>query len=192
VGGRDLHEPKYVPADARQQGHALHPHKPPASGGGDVEELLAAARDGLDARVLQYVERLSGASAVADPARSPLIAGKWRLLWSQQADDANPLQKALVGQVRNWQVIPGDGTLENRVELGPVTIRAMARCEPQSEERTGVVIERVLAVALGREWEISSVRRDDAGFVDWLYVNERVRVTRGNRGSLFVHVRDDE
>jgi hypothetical protein len=34
------------------------------------------------------------------------------------------------------------------------------------------------------------VRRDARGFVDWLYLDAELRVTRGSKGSLFVHTRD--
>jgi hypothetical protein len=30
------------------------------------------------------------------------------------------------------------------------------------------------------------------GYVDWLYLDDSLRVTRGSKGSLFVHVRDDD
>ncbi len=28
------------------------------------------------------------------------------------------------------------------------------------------------------------------GYVDWLYLSDTLRITRGNKGSLFVHVRE--
>lgn len=34
------------------------------------------------------------------PARSPLVSGTWRLVWSQQADNASPLQKWGSAQAR--------------------------------------------------------------------------------------------
>lgn len=30
------------------------------------------------------------------------------------------------------------------------------------------------------------------GYVDWLYLDEGLRITRGSKGSLFVHVKDDQ
>ena len=30
------------------------------------------------------------------------------------------------------------------------------------------------------------------GFIDWLYLDEDLRVTRGSKGSLFVHRREPE
>ena len=30
------------------------------------------------------------------------------------------------------------------------------------------------------------------GFIDWLYLDEDLRITRGSKGSLFVHIREAE
>lgn len=32
---------------------------------------------------------------------------------------------------------------------------------------------------------------DGGGYIDWLYLDEGLRVTRGNKGSLFVHTREE-
>ena len=49
-------------------------------------------------------------------------------------------------QVANWQIISeGGGVLENRVEPLPgVAVRALAACEPDSDDRTGVEITEVV------------------------------------------------
>ena len=78
-----------------------------------VDALLVAARDGDDARVHALIDTLKGTSAVKEPAKDDVILGKWRLLWSQQAENANPLQKALAGQVcmrpsAAWSKCPRD------------------------------------------------------------------------------------
>mgnify|MGYP001810327894 CR=1 FL=1 len=35
------------------------------------------------------------------------------------------------------------------------------------------------------------IRTYGRGFVEWLHLDQELRVTRGNKGSLFIHVRDD-
>ena len=93
-------------------------------------------------------------------------------------------------QIKNWQIIDGEaGTLENRVDLGVATVRALATCEAASNTRTNVRIDRIVLEVLGRQFNLE-VKRDGIGFVDWLYIDDRVRVTTGNRGSTFVHERD--
>jgi hypothetical protein len=96
--------------------------------------------------------------------------------------------------VKNWQVIEKDRegvcTLENRVDVGVGRVRAIASCQPDSDTRTTVEIEKVLFEGLGQEFSLN-VNRDSEGYVDWLYVDDRIRVTKGNRGSWFVHEREE-
>lgn len=65
--------------------------------GGIVDDLLVAVRDGEEDMIMALIQKLEPSPAA--PARSDIIAGKWRLKWNKQAEDANPLQKALIGQV---------------------------------------------------------------------------------------------
>lgn len=70
-------------------------------------------------QVLAVIEQLQQDNPTPKPARSPLVSGTWRLVWSQQAEDASPLQKWGSAQTRNYQVIDAEaGTLENVVDLG--------------------------------------------------------------------------
>lgn len=144
---------------------------------GDIEaaaEALAALGDG---------ER--------NPAGSPLASGSWRLVWTVQGTTANPLQRQLASSVRNWQIISEDGArLENRVQLLPgVLVRALARAEQDGPARTGVIIDEVVLQVGGLKFKLP-INTDARGFVDWLYLDEGMRVTRGSKGSLFVHKRD--
>lgn len=43
--------------------------------------------------MLSLVELMAVQNPTRAPARSPLAAGTWRLVWSQQAKTASPLQK---------------------------------------------------------------------------------------------------
>lgn len=68
-------------------------------------------------------------------------------------------------------------------------VRAQATCEAISDIRTdvningaGVRVAGPLKVPLGIK---------GTGYVDWLYLDDSLRITRGSKGSLFVHVRDD-
>jgi PAP_fibrillin len=35
-------------------------------------------------------------------------------------------------------------------------------------------------------------RQEKVGYVDWLYLDEDLRITRGNKGSVFIHTRETE
>lgn len=150
-------------------------------------QLMAAIQQQDDEKVLGLLSLLEAENPTPNPARSPLVNGTWRLVWSQQAENASPLQKWGTKQARNFQIISADGTLENVVDLGVAQVRAQATCKPLSGERLDVVIGGAglqtgpLRVPLGIK---------GTGYVDWLFLDQGLRVTRGSKGSLFVHVRD--
>lgn len=158
--------------------------------------LRALAQRGVrdDEEVQELVEELQAAGGgEASPASSPLAEGTWRLVWTQQGETANPLQKALANQVENFQIIRPSGRLENLVCLAPgVRVRACADCSPEpSGTRTTVDIDEVL-LELGPLKVPLPVRADGRGFVEWLYLDQDFRITRGNKGSTFIHTRETQ
>jgi len=194
---------------------------------GAAEALAGARAAGLDGPAVEALARALAASGagVPSPAQSPLAAGKWRLVWSEQAPDANPLQAALAGRVANWQVVgtgeDGSG-VENVVNLAPggaVQVVAIGACAPASPTRTAIDITGVELRLLGGAIRLPLFKAASssssgaagkkgatpagglraarpttppgAGFIDWLFLSPSLRVTRGSKGSLFVHVRDD-
>jgi hypothetical protein len=155
-------------------------------------KLLESIKLGMEDRISAIVEELKGKSVVGNPARSPLARGAWKLLWSKQDKSANVLQRSLIGSTRNWQIISEDGQQVENVSLLPgVTVRAVAQARAVSDDRTEIVIDQVL-LELGPFKFNIPVRRDEAGFIEWLFLDNDMRVTRGNKGSVFVHVRDLE
>ena len=216
-----------------------------------IDSLLAAIRDNEKDRIKALIRELAQTNPTSAPAKSEAIKGTWRLVWTEQASNANPLQKALSGQVRiavrvvlnlsnyfsrgsrllvedvrestyfvrrsvfapaaaviqlsagcklqrklaqvkNWQIITDEGdrvVLENRVDLGIAKIRAMATCTTASDTRTNVDITNVFAQTFGQQIPLG-VKTDDGGYVDWEYVDERIRISYGSKGSLFVHERE--
>ena len=54
--------------------------------------------------MLSLVERLQKENPTPSPATSPLAGGTWRLLWSQQAENASPLQRWGAQQAESYQV----------------------------------------------------------------------------------------
>lgn len=134
---------------------------------------------------------LDSGAGIPRPAYSPACRGGWRLIWTKQGETANPLQQRLVNVVKNWQILSADGTaLQNRVDLFPgISIIAEASAEPASATRTRVVISRVL-FKFGFLTFTLPIETDADGYVDWLYLDNTIRITKGNKGSVFVHVRD--
>ena len=129
-------------------------------------------------------------SGINAPAKSQVALGAWRLLWTKQAKNANPLQRALAGQVKNWQIISSKGSrVENRVSILPgFRVRGLADSKAEGLDRTRVDINEVF-IELG-PFRFDLPVRGENGFIDWLYLDEDIRITRGSKGSIFVHRRD--
>jgi len=153
----------------------------------DVSSKKMKEQD-IESLVEQVLEDETG---VTRPAYSREATGGWRLVWTKQGSTANPLQQRLTRIVRNWQIISEDGSvLQNRVDLLPgVQVIAEATASPASPNRTRVVISEVKFL-LGPLKFTLPIETDADGYVDWLFLDDNLRITKGNKGSLFVHVRD--
>mmetsp|Transcript_10518 Transcript_10518/g.31637 ORF Transcript_10518/g.31637 Transcript_10518/m.31637 type:complete len:217 (+) Transcript_10518:418-1068(+) len=131
------------------------------------------------------------------------IKGSWRLRYQLDAKAATRSQKALAG-------FPADSDFIND-ESGRRVFRNVARL---SSERVYVVADVAyevgdllpnrlvsdisaagLYVHVGRRWNWKPLRIPlpikGKGWLDVTYLDDSMRVTRGNRGGLFVHVRPE-
>ncbi|GBF92568.1 hypothetical protein Rsub_05182 [Raphidocelis subcapitata] len=164
--------------------------KPPREGTPLEAQLLEAAAARDDARVLSLIGILQTENPTRAPARATeRVSGTWRLVWSQQAENASPLQKWGSAQAKSYQVIDAEaGTLENVVDLGAATLRAQATCAPLSDDRTDVLISSAYTAIGGLKVPLPV---KGTGYVDWLYLSDSLRVTRGSKGSLFVHLKEE-
>ncbi|CAI7736814.1 unnamed protein product, partial [Closterium sp. NIES-53] len=153
------------------------------------QERLLLAIQRKQPGVEQLLAPVAAINPTRNPASSDLLPGRWRLLWSSQASEANRVQRLTAGFAKNFQVVSEDGSrLENIVELLPaVLLRAAAEAYVVGPARTEVYID---ATTL----EVGALKVDlpitGQGYIDQLYLDETLRVSRGNAGSLFVHVRD--
>jgi hypothetical protein len=141
-------------------------------------------------QVQSVIEELVAANPTASPAQSELAQGTWRLIWSQQSKSANALQKWGSSQSDSFQVIEG-GNVQNIAQVLPfLRLRAYASTAVESEVRTAVTIERGVVEVGPFTLPLPGVKGE--GYIDWLYLDEELRITRGNEGSLFVHMREPE
>ncbi|KAK9846661.1 hypothetical protein WJX81_008660 [Elliptochloris bilobata] len=160
-----------------------------------TDRLLAAIMSGAnDVQVSELVDAVEAeGGGEASPAQSRAIQGTWRLRWSVQAPNANALQRLAGRGARSFQVVggaAGPGRLENRLELLPgLRVRASAACSPQGRRRTRVAIDGVFLELFGLRVPLP-IKQNEPGYVDWLYLDDNLRITRGNKGSVFVHTRE--
>eukprot|EP01025_Chloroclados_australasicus_P031801 TRINITY_DN3218_c0_g1_i5.p3 TRINITY_DN3218_c0_g1~~TRINITY_DN3218_c0_g1_i5.p3 ORF type:complete len:164 (-),score=5.87 TRINITY_DN3218_c0_g1_i5:210-701(-) len=136
------------------------------------------------------------------PCKTKLFSqGKWRQIWSQQSDSANPLQRAFSNQVNNFQLVEGKigrGKVQNLVQILPfLSLRLDADCKYVSESRLELTLNFIqfevfgIEIPFKRRQEGQEPSESGIGFLDILYLDNDIRVSRGNRGSLFVHVREE-
>lgn len=114
-----------------------------------------------------------------------------------QASEANYLQKALSNRASNFQIIEeedGEARVENVVQLGPLlAIKAGGSCAAEGPTRTVVSLNDIraeigpLRIPLPRGNRSTDQK---PAYVDWLYLDDDLRITRGSKGSLFIHTKD--
>ena len=173
-----------------------------------TEELRALIEQGEDEKVASEVERMvaEGGSRSKQTAADTLkyLEGEWKLKWTSQSAKASSIQK-FATSFDNFQVISRsteDGragtrskridTLENVAKFLPfLVLRAKAECEqdPTDKSKFNVNIEGA-KVQLGPvEIPLGFVKGN--GWLQVLYVDEDIRISRGSKGSLFVHTRSN-
>jgi hypothetical protein len=87
--------------------------------------------------------------------------------------------------------------VENVVELflGGATVRAYAQAQRASAVRTDITINTVDIILFGKTVKTITLKpRPGAGqgWVEQWYLDDVVRVSVGNKGSVFVHVREED
>jgi hypothetical protein len=141
------------------------------------------------------VEELRGLNPTPAPAKSPSLLGTWRLVWSEQSSASNPFQRLFGAIAReNFQIVNADDTLENLVRLGPLTVSAIAPIAAVSDVRTEVRVSTIdisLFGAVVKRMEMTPTPGRGAGYVEQIFLDDDMRVSVGNKGSVFVHVKDD-
>jgi len=163
----------------------------------DVEGLP----DEIIVGLIRRVEAEADSAVAFDDAR---IQGEWQLVYQQNTKQATRSQKALSGlpAFANF-MLAEDGTkiFRNIVNASPrITVIAdVAYTQPQPDEpvgRLGSTIDGgVVEVKIGRRFGWSPLRVPlplrGIGWLDVTYLSKTMRVTRGNRGGLFVHMRPE-
>jgi len=146
---------------------------------------------------------------------SQLVDGPWQLVVQRQGQKSPRVQK-LVGRVESGRsrnsnsdfsvdtleffgtvkVFRGLGKLSSTVHYLPV---AQAFETRKNEKSTSSIVLRRIACditkATWKFWKLPTVPlpflKRKGGYLDFVYLDHDLRITRGNRGGLFVHARPD-
>lgn len=177
--------------------------------------LLATESDRV--RVLSAIEQLEDYNPTSKPLEAKeLLEGNWRLLYTTSRGilglDRIPLVQ--LGQI--YQCIrTTEAKLYNIAEIVGIPffegiISVAARFEPVSERRVNVKFERYIvglqkllnyqsptqyieSIEAGKKFpplDLSIENRDSQGWLEITYLDEDLRIGRGNQGSVFVLVKE--
>jgi hypothetical protein len=134
--------------------------------------------------------------------------GEWSLVLQRQADKSPAFQR-LVGKGEragstqsNFDAKRGKFVTVVSLLRGWVKLVATVRYRPLAEnfdvlKRGSIVLRRIACDIVGgylKVWRLPGLPlplRVEGGYLDFLYLDGDLRVTRGNRGGLFVHVRPE-
>ena len=110
--------------------------------------------------------------------------------------DINEIAPRPQNTAPQFQVIGRSGktldTLENVAKFLPfVMLRAKAECEQDREDRTrfNVLIQGATLQVGSLDIPLGFIK--GTGYLEVLYVDEDIRISRGSKGSVFVHTRSD-
>lgn len=161
--------------------------------------------DGISASHIDAIAALLQAQGKG--FESDLVDGEWVLLFQKQAQKSPRFQK-LVGRREkagktqsNFDVAVQQfygkvpllrwGLLSSTVQYRPLA----ENFEVFDNGKKSVILRRVACDIVGASWKFWKLPRlplplrVKGGYLDFVYLDKDLRVTRGNRGGLFIHAR---
>jgi hypothetical protein len=138
---------------------------------------------------------------------SDTVDGEWTLLLQRQGGKSPKIQK-LVGKAEKIGSSTADfnvaalefygktkllkyGLLSSTVSYRPTA----DNFETGSSNKKSIILRRIACDIIGASWKFGRLPRlpiplrSKGGYLDFIYLDGDIRVTRGNRGGLFVHGR---
>ena len=138
-----------------------------------------------------------------------LIDGTWLAVLSRQGKQSPQVQKLVSSKSRvkkayaNFHVAEGIFENESYTPHGRGTLRATVAYNPTNEaydigaDGKTIVLRRISCDITGASFQYRKLPKlplplkKKGGYLDVLYLDDDMRITRGNRGGLFVHFRPD-
>ena len=178
---------------------------PPSTSSRALLDAMVSAR-APDAAAVETLVRGVESEASGEALDTAKLRGDWRLCYQYNAQEATKSQKAFartgLPQFSNFVTdAAGREVFRNIVALSKARARVVADVawrEPvaATPRRLGSTIVAAHAeLSLGRRFGWRPLRAPlplkGEGWLDVTYLSDEMRVTRGNRGGLFVHVRPE-
>jgi hypothetical protein len=168
--------------------------------------LIAMIQSGATEYNLQAITALL--QAMGKGFDSDTVDGEWTLLMAQQGRKSAKIQK-LVGTAEKMGSSTADfnvGALEfygRSKVLKYGLVSSTVRYRPTADNfetgsnKKSIILRRIACDIIGASWKFGRLPRlplplrIKGGYLDFVYLDGDIRVTKGNRGGLFVHGRPD-
>ncbi|KAH7653609.1 Plastid lipid-associated protein/fibrillin conserved domain-containing protein [Dioscorea alata] len=115
------------------------------------------------------------------------LEGEWQLLWASQLEDES-WSSIIANGLKGFQIVKKGGQLENQVDVFPsVKLQAMGNLikEPENSSYSGIIHNGAVSVG-SLKFPLNIHNKFN---MDLLYIDEKIRITRGSNEILFVHLR---
>ncbi|XP_071729870.1 probable plastid-lipid-associated protein 4, chloroplastic [Rutidosis leptorrhynchoides] len=130
----------------------------------------------------QIVRKLEAANSTKEPLKSPLLDGKWELIYTTSQSILQTKRPKLLRSRVNYQAINADTLRAQNMESFPTFNQVTADLTPVSAKKVAVKFDYFKIFGL-----IPVKAPDTArGSLEITYLDEELRVSRGNKGNLFV------
>ncbi|KAI3448314.1 hypothetical protein Pfo_004979 [Paulownia fortunei] len=143
----------------------------------------AAATPKDQQRIDKIARKLEAMNKVKEPLKSTLLNGKWELLYTTSKSILqNERPKFLRPNGKIYQAINVDTLRAQNMETWPFFNQATANLVPLNARRVAVKFDTFKVAAL---IPIKS-RGSGRGQLEITYLDEELRISRGNQGNLFI------
>lgn len=156
--------------------------------------------DKVDSLVSLLQSRGKGFSA-------PMVDGEWIRVYARSGKKGPRLQKFVEGkklrEFSNFDTKKMEFVNISKTPNGNGELKATVKYTTTRDGFTkkadgkGIVLRRIMCDIIGASfeyWKLPKLPlpiRSKGGFLDFLYLDEDMRITRGNRGGLFIHYRPE-
>ncbi|KAK8444360.1 hypothetical protein SEVIR_9G123100v4 [Setaria viridis] len=131
-------------------------------------------------RVEQIVQQLEAVNQVKEPLKSDLLNGKWELLYTTSTSILQPQYLRPFGKI--YQAINADTLRAQNMETWPYFNQVTANLVPLNPRRVAVKFDYFKIFSLIPIKSPGSGK----GELEITYLDEELRVSRGDKGNLFV------
>eukprot|EP00245_Coleochaete_scutata_P015085 TRINITY_DN65_c0_g5_i1.p1 TRINITY_DN65_c0_g5~~TRINITY_DN65_c0_g5_i1.p1 ORF type:complete len:279 (+),score=53.62 TRINITY_DN65_c0_g5_i1:50-838(+) len=148
----------------------------------------AAATDTDKENIEELCQQLEAMNPTRSALKSPLLNGKWEMVYTtSEAVLATKRPKLLRPSGKMFQAINTDELAAQNLEGPPFFNQVTAKLEPVGPSKVDVQFQTFKILGLIPIKSPETAR----GQLEITYLDENMRISRGNRGNLFVLLMDD-